>query len=315
MPPISKVDATTAESMVELAIVAGVNLVDTADAYSGGEAEEMLAPILARHRDQLLVSTKLGFGGTAQRPLSRENVVASVHSSLRRLRTDRIDVLYLHRPDRSTPIEETFEALGELASQGLVRTVGVSNWTAWETGFAVGHQRAIGQIAPTSAQVYWSLAGREVEHEIVPMTRRLGLGLLVWSPLAGGYLAGRSEGRRASWDFPPVDSAAGGRILSELQRIAAQLGATPAQIALAWLLHRPEVTSVIIGASSREQLQDNLAAADLTLNAEQLTALEIASDIAPIYPQWWDTAMGVDGPQPTTRTEIPLRAPSRAEPA
>jgi len=150
MPPISNVVADRAEAMVERAIDAGVNLVDTADAYSAGESEEILARVLARRRDELLVATKVGFGGTHERPLSREAIRDTVHQSLRRLRTERIDVLFLHRPDRSTPIEETFDALDALVEQGIVRTVGVSNWTAGETGFAVGRQRGTGGAEPTS---------------------------------------------------------------------------------------------------------------------------------------------------------------------
>ena len=168
MPPISNTDGAAAEPLLERAVDAGINLVDTADAYSRGESEEILAPLLARHRDRLLLATKLGWGRQHQRPLSRENVTGSVEDSLRRLGTDRIDVLYLHRPDRSTPIEETFDALDNLVERGLVRTVGVSNWTAGETAYTVGRQRALGRAEPTSVQVYWSLVGREVEQEIVP---------------------------------------------------------------------------------------------------------------------------------------------------
>jgi aryl-alcohol dehydrogenase-like predicted oxidoreductase len=293
MPPISNVDATAAEAMLERAIDAGVDLVDTADAYSGGESEEILAPLLARHRDELVVATKLGMAGGHDRPLSRENVTASVERSLRRLATDRIDVLYLHRPDRSTPMDETFDALDALVSRGLVRAVGVSNWTAGETGYAVGRQRALGRVEPTSVQVYWSLVGRDVEQEIVPACRRLGVGVVVWSPLAGGYLAGRSDGRRTTWAFPPVDAAVGPPVLTVLRRLAADLGVTPARVAIAWLLRRPEVTSVIIGASTPAQLEDNLAAATLELDDAHVDQLDEAGAVPPIYPRWWDDAMGV----------------------
>jgi len=293
MPPISNVDADSARAMVERAIEAGVNFVDTADAYSGGESEEILAPVLARHRDELVVATKLGMGGARDHPLSRANVTACVEASLRRLGTDRIDVLYLHRPDRSTPVEETFDALDELVTRGLVRTVGVSNWTAGETGYAVGRQRALGAAEPTSVQVYWSLVGRDVEQEITPTCVRLGVGVVVWSPLAGGYLAARQDGRRSAWAFPPVDESLGERVLAVLRRIADEVGATPARVAIAWLLHRPEVTSVIVGASSPAQLDDNLAAASLRLEDGHFAALDEASAVAPIYPRWWDAAMGV----------------------
>jgi aryl-alcohol dehydrogenase-like predicted oxidoreductase len=141
--------------------------------------------------------------------------------------------------------------------------------------------------------VYWSLVGRDVEEEIVPTCRRLDVGVVVWSPLAGGYLAARADGRRAAWAFPPVDDVIGPRVLEVLQQVAAELGVTPARVAIAWLLRRPEVTSVIIGASSVEQLDDNLAAATLELDDAHATALDEASAVPPIYPRWWDAAMGV----------------------
>jgi aryl-alcohol dehydrogenase-like predicted oxidoreductase len=295
MPPISNVDAASADEMVERALEAGVNFVDTADAYSGGQSEEFLAPVLARHRSDLLVASKVGMAVRgAAAPLSRANVLAGVEGSLRRLGTDHLDVLYLHRPDRSTPVEETFDALADLVSRGLVRAVGLSNFTAGETGYALGRQRALGSVEPTSVQVYWSLVGREVEHEIVPMCGRLGLGVVVWSALASGYLAGRSDGRRSAFPFPPVDEALGLRVLPELRRVASETGATPAQVALAWVLQQPAVTSVIVGASSLAQLEENLAATTLALDAAHVAALDAASALPPVYPVWWERAMGVD---------------------
>lgn len=293
MPPISTVDTRTAHAMVERAIAAGVNLVDTADAYGDGESEQILAPLLARHRDELLVSTKIGWGGGHQRPLARESVIADVEASLRRLGIDRIDVLYLHRPDRLTSIDETFDALDELVSRGLVRTLGVSNWTAGETGYALGRQRALGRAEPTSVQAYWSLIGREVEHEIAPLCQRLEVGVVVWSPLAGGYLADRNDGRQSTTGFPPVNRIAGARVLSTLRFIADELDTTPAAVALAWLLRRPEVTSVLVGASSVKQLDANLAAANLEIDDDLAGDLDDVSTIAPIYPRWWDEAMGL----------------------
>ena len=295
MPPISNVDAAAAEEMVERALEAGVNFIDTADAYSGGESEEILAPVLARHRDDLLVATKVGMGAReAAGPLSRANVVAGIEGSLRRLGTDHLDVLYLHRPDRSTPVEETLDALEDLVTRGLVRTVGVSNFTAAESGYALGRQRALGSVEPTSVQIYWSLVGREVEHEIVPMCDRFGLGVVVWSALASGYLTGRRDGRRSAFPFPPVDDAVGQRVLAELRQIAGTMGATLAQVALAWVLQQRVVTSVIVGASSLAQLGENLAAASLVLDDAHVAALDAASALAPVYPVWWERAMGVD---------------------
>lgn len=293
MPPISTVDRAGAEALLERALDAGVNFVDTADAYSNGQSEEILAPFLARHRDRIVLATKLGWGRSSDRPLARENVIGSVEDSLRRLATDRIDVLYLHRPDRSTPIEETFDALQDLVDRELVRSIGVSNWSAGETGYAAGRQRALGLTEPTSVQVYWSLVGRDVEQEIVPTCDRLGVGVVVWSPLAAGYLTGRTDGRRSTYQFPPVDAVRGPKIVDEVRRIAVERETSLSSVALAWLLSRPEVTSVIIGASTLEQLEQNLAAANLVLDDVQLAALSEAAAVDPIYPRWWDTAMGV----------------------
>jgi aryl-alcohol dehydrogenase-like predicted oxidoreductase len=295
MPPISTVDEALARSMAERAVDAGVNLVDTADAYSSGASEEILAGILRAHRDDLLVATKAGFGqpdadGTA---LSYDNVVASAEASLRRLGIDHIDLFQLHRPDRSTPIEETLRALDDLLDRGLVRCVGVSNFTAAEMAYAIGWQRARGRPPIAAAQMYYSLVGRDVEHEIAPLCTRQRVGLLVWSPLAGGYLARREGGRRASFAFPPVDAEIGARALDAVSAIAIARGATPAQVSIAWLLSRPVVTSVIIGASTLEQLEDNLAAAELTLAPEDLARLDAATAPAPLYPAWWDAAMGI----------------------
>jgi aryl-alcohol dehydrogenase-like predicted oxidoreductase len=294
MPPISNVGAAAAEEMVERALEAGVNFIDTADAYSGGQSEEILASVLARHRDDLVIASKVGMAVRgAVAPLSRANVLAGVEGSLRRLGTDHLDVLYLHRPDRSTPVGETFDALEELVSRGLVGTVGLSNFTAAEAGYALGRQRALERVEPTSVQIYWSLVGREVEHEIVPMCDRLGLGVVVWSALASGYLAGRSDGRRSAFPFPPVDDTRGQEVLRELRGITAATGATPAQVALAWVLRRRAVTSVIVGVSSLAQLDENLGAATLELDDAQVAALDEVSALAPIYPVWWEWAMGV----------------------
>jgi aryl-alcohol dehydrogenase-like predicted oxidoreductase len=293
MPPISTVDRAAAETMLERAVEAGVNFVDTADAYSGGESEEILAPFLSRHREHLVVATKLGWTGDQVRPLSRENVFGSVERSLRRMQIDCIDILYAHRPDRLTPIDETLDAVDELVSRGSVRSFGFSNWTAGETGYAVGRQRARRAAEPTSVQVYWSLVGRDVEHEIVPICQRLGVGLVVWSPLAAGYLAGRTDGRRSRLEFPPVVEEIGRRVLGVVGDIAGQVGGTPAQVALAWLLHRPEVSSVIVGASTLRQLDENLAAANIQLDQSQLDVLTDASAVPLTYPRWWDAAMGV----------------------
>jgi aryl-alcohol dehydrogenase-like predicted oxidoreductase len=292
MAPISKVDAALAEAMLDRALDTGVNLIDTADVYSAGQSEQILAPLLARYRDKLLVATKLGMAGGNQ-PMTRKVVMASVEDSLRRLSTDRIDVLYLHRPLRTTEIDETFDALDELVYLGRVRTVGLSNWSAGSTGFIVGRQRARDSVVPMSVQVYWSLVGRDVEQEIVPTCQQLDVGITVWSPLAGGYLTGRQDGRRSTWAFPPVDENVGLRVLRVLRHIADELGVTPARAAIAWLLGKQEIASIIIGASSLDQLNDNLDAVTLVLDADHTQALDDASAVPPIYPRWWEATMGV----------------------
>ena len=295
MPPIATVDEHLARAMAERAVEAGVNLIDTADVYSSGESEEILAAILRAHRDELLVATKAGFGpsGPHDAGLSYDNVVACAEDSLRRLGIDRIDLFQLHRPDRSVPIEETLRALDDLVDRGLVRYFGVSNFTAAEVAYAVGWQRARERPPIAAVQVYYSLVGRDVEHEIVPLCTRQDIGLLVWSPLASGFLARREGGRRSAFAFPPVDPEVGARALDAVGAVADARGVTLAQVSIAWLLAQPVVTSVIIGASTMAQLDDNLAAADLVLTPDELLRLDAATAPAPIYPAWWDRAMGV----------------------
>ena len=295
MPPITTVDEQLARAMADRAIDAGVNLIDTADVYSAGESEEILAAIVRAHRDGLLVGTKVGFGPSSAHDagLSYDNVVACAEASLRRLGIDHIDLFQLHRPDRSVPIEETLRALDDLVDRGLVRYFGVSNFTAAEVAYAMGWQRARERAPIAAVQVYYSLVGRDVEHEIVPLCNRQEIGLLVWSPLAGGFLARREGGRRASMAFPPVDPELGTRALDVVGAIAEARSVTLAQVSIAWLLAQPVVTSVIIGASTMAQLDDNLAAADLVLTPDELLRLDVATAPTPVYPAWWDTAMGV----------------------
>ena len=307
---IARVDETEAHRMVHRVLDAGVNLVDTADAYDAGRSEEILGRAIKGRRDDVVIATKCGFGAVGRGPggLAYDNVIAACEASLRRLDVDVIDLYQLHRPDRATPIEDTLRALDDLVTAGKVRAVGNSNFRAWETAGAVAHQRALGRPAFCSAQVYYSLVGRDVEHEILPQCRADGLAVLVYSPLAGGYLSGKyrgstevadgGEGRRAGFEFPPVDLGAGARVLAVLREVAAAHDATPAQAALAWTLARPGVTSVLFGANTHEQLEQNLAAATLVLADEETARLDAASPLAQIYPEWWDPAMriqGVDG--------------------
>ena len=305
---IARVDETEAHRMVHRVRDAGVNLIDTADAYDEGRSEEILGRAIRGRRDDVVIATKCGFGAVGRGPggLAYDNVVAACEASLRRLDVDVIDLYQLHRPDRATPVEDTLRALDELVAAGKVRAVGNSNFRAWETAGAVAHQRALGRPAFCSAQVYYSLVGRDVEHEILPQCRADGLAVLVYSPLAGGYLSGKyrgstevadgGEGRRAGFEFPPVDLDAGARVLAVLREVAAAHDASPAQVALAWTLARPGVTSVLFGANTHEQLEQNLAAATLVLADEETARLDAASALPQIYPEWWDPAMRIQGP-------------------
>ena len=291
------VDQPAADRLVARALDAGVTLIDTADTYSEGDSERITGQALKNvgvARDQVVVATKV-FGDTGtgpnQRGSSRAHIMAGVRASLERLRLDHIDLYQLHGFDPATPVEETLRALDDLVQQGLVRYVGVSNWAAWQVAQAVGVAERHGLARFASLQAYYSLAGRDAERELVPMLEGLGLGLLVWSPLAGGFLSGKapragSGSRRDAAAFPPVDEARGGAVLDALRPMAADKGVSVAQLALAWLLHQPRVTSVLVGAKRLDQLEDNLGAADVTFTADELRALGEASALPPEYPGW-----------------------------
>jgi aryl-alcohol dehydrogenase-like predicted oxidoreductase len=309
MPPITTVEARDARAMVDRALDAGVNLIDTADVYANGQSEEILGAAVRGRRDDVLLATKVGFDTVEPGALAYDRVVGACEGSLRRLGTDRIDLYQLHRPDRTTPIEETLRALDDLVARGLVRETGTSNFRAFENAAAVAHQRALGRPAFTAAQLYYSLVGREAEHELIPQCRADDLGVIVWSPLSGGYLTGRYSsgtrhgaeqqpggGRRSTFTFPPVDPDVGARGVEAVAAVAAGHGVSLAQVALAWVLAQPGITSAIVGASSLEQLDDNLAAAVLVLTPDDLATLDAATALAPIYPAWWDPAMGIPGP-------------------
>jgi len=316
MPPVTTVDERDARAMVDRALGAGVNLIDTADVYAFGQSEEILGRCVrglgGARRDDVLVATKCGFGSHEAGALSYDRVVADCEASLGRLGLDHIDLYQLHRPDRATPLEETLGALDDLVTRGLVRATGTSNFRAWETSAAVARQRALGRPAFTATQLYYSLVGREAEHELIPECRADDLGVIVWSPLSSGFLTGRyraaegreaGEGRRTTFTFPPVDPELGERALVALAGVAEGRGVSMAQVALAWVLAQPGITSAIVGASSLDQLDDNLAAAALELTADELAALDAATALAPIYPAWWDPAMGIPGPTDLLETD------------
>lgn len=286
-----------ADPLVKAAFDAGINFFDTANVYAGGESERILGQAirnLGLPRDEVVVATKvmgpMGAGPNT-RGASRAHILAQAKASLGRLGLDHIDLYQIHGFDPITPIEETLEALDMLVRHGHVRYLGLSNWAAWQIVKAIGIAEAR-RLAPIlSLQAHYTLVGRDLERELVPMMRAEGLGLMVWSPLAGGYLSGKydtgtNDGRRANFDFPPVDRSRGAAVLAALRPIATAHGVSVAQVALAWLLHQPVVTTVILGAKRMDQLQDNLAAAALRLTAEDLATLDAVSRLPAEYPGW-----------------------------
>jgi len=284
---------------------AGVNFFDTANIYSAGESETMLAKALGARRKDVVVASKV-FGrmgkGANEVGLSRLHIMQQAEASLKRMNTDYIDLYQIHGFDPLTPMEETLSALTDLVRQGKVRYIGCSNLAAWHIMKALGIS-ALGHLEKfVTLQAYYSLAGRELEREIVPMLLDQKVGLLVWSPLAGGFLSGKftragvvdKEARRSKFSFPPVNVEKAYDIIDVMQGIAARRGATVAQVALGWLLYQPSVTSVIIGAKNGGQLKDNLAAVDVQLDAEDLKQLDEVSRLAPEYPGWMFATQGAD---------------------
>ena len=258
-----------ADALVHRSIGAGINLFDTADVYSSGESEETLGRALARKRHDVLIATKVR-GRMAPGPnevgLSRLHIVQACDASLTRLGTDYIDLYQIHRPDPETDIEETLSALTDLVRAGKVRYIGCSNLEAWELMKALAVSERRGFEAFRCTQSFYALVGRDLERDTIPLIQDQGLGLLVWSPLAGGFLSGKftregasdKDARRASFDFPPIDKARAFDVLDVMRPIADKYGVSVAQVGLAWLLAKPVVTSVIIGARRMDQLEDNL---------------------------------------------------------
>jgi aryl-alcohol dehydrogenase-like predicted oxidoreductase len=300
---IGGLEQTAVDGLVHRALDAGVNFVDTANVYAAGESETMLGKALAGRRHEVVLATKVR-GRMGQRPnqvgLSRLHVLEAAEASLTRLGTDYIDLYQIHRFDPLTNVEDTLRALDDLVRAGKVRYIGCSNLAAWQLMKALAVSREQHLEGFRCTQSYYSLAGRELEREMIPLLKDQGLGLLVWSPLAGGFLSGKftreggAEGaRRTKFDFPPVNKEKGFATLDVLREVASRHGATVAQIALAWVLANSAVTSVIIGARNLSQLDDNLKAGELTLSQEDLAALDDASRLAPEYPSWMD-ALGSD---------------------
>jgi aryl-alcohol dehydrogenase-like predicted oxidoreductase len=288
------------DAIVKRALDAGVNFIDTADVYSQGRSEELLGQSLKNlgtKRSDVVVATKF-YGvmgeGPNDRGGSRGHILDAVAASLKRLQTDHIDLYQIHAFDTATPMEETLRALDDLVSRGMVRYVGCSNWPAWRLAKALGVSERLGYARYETIQSYYTIAGRDLEREIVPLLQEEKVGLMVWSPLAGGLLSGKysankqgPEGsRRTSFDFPPVDLDRAWKVIDAMREIGDAKGVSVARVALAWLLHKPYVTSVIIGAKRLEQLEDNLAAVTLSLTDEEMAKLDEVSALPREYPGW-----------------------------
>ena len=297
---IGTLDQKASTKLVERSVAAGVNFVDTADIYSTGQSEVMTGQAIRDigiKRSEIVLATKVfaRMGqGVNDIGASRAHIMDGVAKSLDRLKMDYIDLYQIHQTDLVTPVEETMRALDGLVRQGLVRYIGVSNWMAWRIMKANAIAGARGQERFETLQAYYSLTGRELERELVPMMEEERIGCLVWSPLAGGYLSGKyseggeggAEGRRKSFDFPPVDRARGEPIVAAMRPIAKAHNTSVARVALAWILAKKFVTSVIIGARTIEQLDDNLEATKLKLSAGEIAKLDELSAIAEDYPHW-----------------------------
>jgi aryl-alcohol dehydrogenase-like predicted oxidoreductase len=297
---VGTTDVDGARRQIDRCLDAGVNLIDTANVYSGGLAEEILGQALqGGRRNRVLLATKARMrmgGGPNDAGASRQHLVAECENSLRRLSTDHIDLYQLHEWDGHTPLDETLETLDTLVRSGKVRYVGVSNYSGWHLMKALGTSDRHGYVRPVSQQIYYSLQAREAEYELIPISLDQGLGILVWSPLAGGLLSGKyrrgrqpPEGTRhfSQWGEPPIrDEGRLYDVIDALVEIAEARETSASRIALAYLLGRPGVTSLVIGARTDDQLADNLAAADLVLAAEERAKLDAVSAPPLLYPYW-----------------------------
>ena len=312
---VGSTDADEARRQVDQCLAAGINLIDTADVYSGGLAEEILGQALKGRRDEVLVATKVRMpmgDGPNDAGLSRHHVVTGCEASLRRLGTDHIDLYQVHEWDGLTPLEETLDALDLLVRSGKVRYVGASNYAGWQLMKALGTADRLGLPRFVSEQIYYSLQARDAEYELIPAAVDQGLGVLVWSPLAGGLLSGKYRRDRqpppgsrqlTDWNEPPVrDREALYDTVAVLVGIGEDRGVSAAQVALAYLIGKPAVTSVVIGAKSSEQLADNLSAAELVLTADERDRLDKASAPPLIYPYWHQAKTARDRLSPADLT-------------
>lgn len=298
---IAGLDQDASTALVKQALDAGINFIDTANSYTSGQAEEFLGEALRTlgvRRSDVVVATKatarMGEGPN-DTGMSRYHLLSQIDASLDRLGMDHVDLYQIHGWDAETPIEEALRALDDIVRSGRARYIGVSNWAAWQIVKALGISERLGLEKFASLQAYYTIAGRDLEREIVPMLESEGLGLMVWSPLAGGLLSGKygrgeqgmeGEGRRGRFDFPPVEIDRAYGLIELMRPMAEAKGVSVAQVALAWLLYRPAVSTVIVGAKRADQLADNIAACDVELTDAELAQLDAASALPPEYPGW-----------------------------
>jgi aryl-alcohol dehydrogenase-like predicted oxidoreductase len=296
---IGKLGVDAVADQLRAALDAGVNFLDTANVYHEGESEKLVAAGMAKlglRRDDFIIATKVhGRVGKGANDVgqSRRHIMTAIDDSLRRLNVDHVDLYQIHGYDPATPLEETVQALDDIVRAGKVRYVGFCNLPAWVAMkmLAIADQRGLARFV--SAQMFYAIAARDIEREIVPLAQHEGLGIMPWSPLAGGLLSGKftadggpKDARRAQFDFPVVDKPRAFRCIDAMRPIAQAHGVSVAQVALAYLLAKPGVTSVIIGAKTADQLTDNLAATKLKLAPEQMAALDEVSQLPPEYPGW-----------------------------
>jgi aryl-alcohol dehydrogenase-like predicted oxidoreductase len=313
---MGNVQQDDAQLMIARALEHGINFIDTADIYSGGVSEEIIGQSLKNlgvRREDVVIATKVcGPMGTGPNEAgnSRAHIMDSVKASLKRLQVDYIDLYQLHNVDTVTPVEESLATLDILVRQGLVRYIGVSNWSAWQIARAIGHSERLNIAKIATSQNYYTLAGRDIERELVPLINSEKLGLLVWSPLAGGLLSGKfgrdkqggDGSRRTTFDFPPVAMDHAYAVIEVMERIGQQKGVSVARIALAWLLHQSHVTSVIVGAKTINQLDDSIGSIEVSLSPDELAELDAVSKLRPEYPAWMQRTRDVPARPPLGST-------------
>jgi aryl-alcohol dehydrogenase-like predicted oxidoreductase len=300
MGAVWKTGQEEANALVGRSLDAGVNFFDSADGYAGGQSEIMLGKALGTRRKDIILSTKIGFRTgppITQSGSSARHILNSAEECLKRLGTDYIDLLSIHRFDAYTPFEESARALENLIARGLVRYVGFSNFTAWQAAKFIGIQKQQNYSPFVAAQMYYSLMGRDLEHEVVPFCQDAGVGIVVWRPLASGFLSGRytrqdptgGKGRLTGFDILPIDRGKGYDLVDRMREIANDHQATVAQIALAWLLSKAYVSTILLGASKLAQLDDNLGAANIQLTPSEVAKLDQLTAPIPLYPNWFQT--------------------------